>query len=134
MIKINIDLIETKTLNTAGNNYNLKDFGETTEAENLARDILAPLAVDALFIDSGDYHQASAAACGRLGRLFLDCSAAVGAALWFCGDSEEAEQLTTADGFRVRAFGWHKFAAVPVLILENPETEEDRAYLVRFDW
>lgn len=134
MIKINIDLIETKTLNTAGNNYNLKDYGETTEAENLARDILAPLAVDSLFIDSGDYHQASAASLGKLGREFLECSAVCGSALWFCGDSEQTKKLTTADGFRVRAFGWHKFAAVPVLIVENPETEEARAYLVRFDW
>ena len=104
---------------------------ETTEGEKLARDILAPLAVAELMRKEGNKHQKHTAA--KLGKMFLNCGAVCGSALWFCGDSDEAQALTLADGFRVRAFGQVSRGGCFVLILENSE-EIERAYLVRPSW
>ena len=139
MLKINIDLIrlsEELAKEQGATASNFRDFGETTESENLARDILAPLAVDALFSTEGDYHQASAASFGKLGAKWWNACAVCGSALWWCGDSEEAKSLTLADGFRPRAFGLVKGGACFVLILESTtgEEEKERAYLVRYDY
>lgn len=104
---------------------------ETTEGEKLARDVLAPLAVAQLMREEGNAKQKSKAAA--LGKMFYNCGAVCGSALWFCGDSEEAEALTLADGYRVRGFGQVSRGGCLVLILENDE-EKERAYLVRANW
>lgn len=104
---------------------------ESTEGEKLARDILAPLAVAQLMRKEGNAKQKHLAA--NYGKMFLNCAAVCGSALWFCGDSDEAAALTLADGFRVRAFGQVSRGGCFVLILENCE-EIERAYLVRPSW
>lgn len=135
MEKINIDLTRLTAEDAKAQNITACNFTEElTQAEKLARDILAPLAVDALFIDEGNYKQASAANFGKMGELFADGSAVCGGAVWYCGGSAaDAERLTLADGFRPRAFGRCIGGACFALILEDAN-ETERAYLVRFEW
>ena len=102
-----------------------------TEAERLARDILAPLAVAELMKREGTPEQKQIAVAR--GQLFAECSAVCSGALWFCGDADERKALTLADGFRPRAFGRCCSGACFVLILQN-SFEEERAYLVRPSW
>ena len=106
-------------------------YEQETETDRLARDVLAPLAVAQLMREEGSQDQKANAR--HLGDVFLDCSAVCGSALWFCGSREQAEALTLADDYRVRAFGKLSPRSCFVLILENLE-EEERAYLVRANW
>lgn len=131
-MKIKIDLIKLDQEESASQNIRASALNDEkmTEAEKLARDILAPLAVAELFKREAN---AEIITAQRLGKLFLDCGAVCSGALWFCGDSEECQALTLADGFRVRAFGRCHPGACFVLILENSE-EIERAYLVRPNW
>ena len=69
----------------------------------------------------------------KIGKMFLNCGAVCGSALWFCGGSDEAEALTLGDGFRVRGFGQVSRGGCFILILENSE-EKERAYIVRPNW
>lgn len=134
-MKLNIDLIKLDEEESVAQNIRASALNDEkmTEAERLARDILAPLAVDALFTNEGNYKQASASSFGKMGALFANGSAVCGGAVWFCGSAEDAQALTLADGFRPRAFGRCHPGACFVLILENSE-EEERAYLVRPNW
>lgn len=106
-------------------------YEQETETDRLARDILAPLAVAELMRKAGNEQQKARA--DRLGKIFADCSAVCGSALWFCGSREEAEALTLGNSYRVRAFGKLSPRSCFVLILENPK-ERERAYLVRANW
>ncbi len=106
-------------------------YEQETESDRLARDILAPLAVAAVMEKEGNPEQKAHAF--QLGDMFLDCSAVCGSALWFCGDSKQAQALTLANSYRVRAFGKLSPRSCFVLILENPK-EKERAYLVRANW
>lgn len=106
-------------------------YEQETETDRLARDILAPLAVAELMRKAGSEQQKARA--DKLGEIFADCSAVCGSALWFCGSREEAEALTLANSYRVRAFGKLSPHSCFVLILENPK-EKERAYLVRANW
>lgn len=136
MKNIKIDLIRLNEEEAEAQGVKASHFvngEEMTEVDRLARDILAPLAVDALFTDEGNYKQQSAASFGKLGRLFADVSAACGGAVWFCGSQEEAESLTLADGFRPLGFGQVSRGGCFVLILKNNQ-EKERAYLVRPSW
>lgn len=135
MLKIKIDLIKLSQEEAKAQNLRASALNDEqmTEAEHLARDVLAPLSIDALFTSEGNYKQASAASFGKLGELFADCCAACGGALWFCGSREDADRLTLADGFRPRAFGRVSPGGCFVLILQNNE-EQERAYLVRPNW
>lgn len=108
----------------------LNDEG-MTEAERLARDILAPLAVAELMRKEGTRIQKANAA--KIGKMFSNCGAVCGGALWFCGGQEESQALTLADGYRVRGFGQVSRGGCFVLIVENSD-EEERAYLVRPSW
>lgn len=133
MLNIQIDLIELSQEEAQEQKIAasaLNDDG-MTEAERLARDILAPLAVRMLFILEGDTVQTIQAR--QLGEIFANCSAVCGGALWFCGSKEEADRLTLDDGYRVRAFGRIARGGCFILILENNE-EQERAYLVRPNW
>ena len=135
MLNIYIDLVRLteEEAQEQGIRASALNDNNMTEAERLARDILAPLAVDQLFTEEGDYHQASAASFGKLGRIFAECSACCGGALWLCGSQEDAEALTLADGYTVRAFGRVAAGGCFILILEDAE-ERERAYLVRPNW
>ena len=106
-------------------------YEQETETDRLARDILAPLAVAELMRKTGNEYQKTHA--GRIGEIFAECSAVCGSALWFCGSREEAEALTLANSYKVRAFGKLSPRSCFVLILENPK-EKERAYLVRANW
>ena len=108
-MKIKVDLIKLTQEESNEQKIRASAFNDEkmTEAEKLARDILAPLAVAELLRREGT--------------------------LWFCGDSDERDALTLADGFRPRAFGRCCPGACFVLILQNNE-EEERAYLVRPNW
>lgn len=132
MLNIKIDLIRLDQEESAAQNIRASALNDDqmTEAERLARDILAPLAVAELYKQetSADNYTAR-----KLGELFADCGAVCSGALWFCGDSDESDRLTLADGFRPRAFGRCHPGACFVLILEN-DNEEERAYLVRPNW
>lgn len=132
MLNIKIDLFKLDKEESAAQEVRASALNDKqmTEAEKLARDILAPLAVAELYKQetNADSYTAS-----KLGELFADCSAVCSGALWFCGDSEEAKRLTLADGFRPRAFGRCCLGGCFVLILEN-DNEEERAYLVRPNW
>lgn len=108
----------------------LNDEG-MTEAERLARDILAPLAVAELLRQEGNSEQLRTAS--KRGQLFADCGAVCSGALWFCGSQEDKEALTLADGYTPRAFGRCHVGGCFILILENEE-ETERAYLVRPSW
>ena len=133
-MKIKIDLIKLDEETAKGGKVAACYFineRETTEGEKLARDIIAPLAVAELMRKEGTKTQKSNAA--KIGKMFLNCGAVCGSALWFCGDAEESQALTLADGFRVRGFGQVSRGGCFVLILENSE-EQERAYLVRFNW
>lgn len=133
-MKININLIRLDEETAKGGKVAACYFineRETTEGEKLARDVLAPLAVAELMRKEGTKAQRSQAA--HLGKMFLNCGAVCGSALWFCGGREEAEALTLGDGFRVRGFGQVSRGGCFVLILENNE-EKERAYLVRPNW
>ena len=135
MLKITVDLFKLSEEDAKAQGISAAALNDENmnESERLARDVLAPLAVDQLFIDEGDYHQASAGSFGKLGQLFADCGAACSGALWFCGGQDDADRLTLADGFRPRAFGRCHPGGCFVLILENNE-EKERAYLVRPSW
>lgn len=135
MLKIKIDLVKLteEEANEQGIRASALNDDKMNEHERLARDILAPLAVDQLFTEEGNYHQASAASFGKMGDIFANCSACCSGALWFCGSSEERESLTLADGFRPRAFGRVALGGCFILILENDQ-EQERAYLVRPNW
>ena len=132
MLNIKIDLIKLDEEESAAQNIRASALNDEkmTEAERLARDILAPLAVAELFKREANAERITAQ---RLGDLFADCGAVCSGALWFCGDSDDCDRLTLADGFRPRAFGRCHPGACFVLILENNE-EEERAYLVRPNW
>ena len=133
-MRIKIDLVKLNEETAKGGKVAACYFineRETTEGEKLARDVLAPLAVAQLMRTEGTKGQRSQAA--HLGKMFYNCGAVCGSALWFCGDSEEAQALTLADGFRVRGFGQVSRGGCFVLILENNE-EKERAYLVRPNW
>lgn len=132
MLNIKIDLIRLDQEESAAQNIRASALNDDqmTEAERLARDVLAPLAVAEL------YKQETSAdnyAARKLGELFAYCGWACSGALWFCGSAEDAQALTLADGFRPRAFGRCHPGACFVLILEN-DNEEERAYLVRPNW
>lgn len=77
-------------------------YEQETESDRLARDLLAPLAVAELMRKAGNEYQKNHA--HKLGEMFAECSAVCGSALWFCGSSEEAEALTLAKSYRVRAY------------------------------
>ena len=132
MLNIRIDLIKLDQEESAAQKIRASALNDDqmTEAEKLARDILAPLAVAELYKQetSADNYTAR-----KLGELFADCGAVCSGALWFCGDSDDRDRLTLADGFRPRAFGRCHPGACFVLILEN-DNEEERAYLVRPNW
>lgn len=132
-MKIKVDLIRLEQEESTAQNIRASALNDEkmTEAEKLARDILAPLAVAELLRREGTPTQ-QARAVAR-GQMFAECSAVCSGALWFCGDSDERDALTLADGFRVRAFGRCCPGACFVLILQNSE-EEERAYLVRPSW
>lgn len=132
-MKIKIDLIKLSQEESNEQKIRASALNDEkmTEAERLARDILAPLAVTELLRREGTPTQQARAV--RCGQMFADCSAVCSGALWFCGDSEERDALTLADGFRPRAFGRCCPSACFVLILQNNE-EEERAYLVRPSW
>lgn len=132
-MKIKINLIKLSQEDSTAQNILASALNDEkmTEAEKLARDILAPLAVAELMRKEGTKAQKSQAA--QIGKIFLNCGAVCSGALWFCGDSEDGERLTLADGFRVRAFGRCLPGACFVLILQNSE-EVERAYLVRPNW
>lgn len=106
-------------------------YEQESESDRLARDILAPLAVAELMRKEGNQDQKAHAQ--TLGDIFAESSAVCGSALWFMGDREDAEALTLANSYRVRAFGKTDPRGCFVLILENPE-EQERAYLVRANW
>lgn len=132
MFKIIIDLVRLTKEEAEAQHISASAFiDEMNECERLARDILAPLSVHQLMKEEGDKVQQINAQ--SLGRRFLECSAECGGALWFCGDQEDAQRLTVADGFKVRAFGRIHKDGCFILILENQE-EEERAYLVRPSW
>ena len=102
-----------------------------TEAERLARDILAPLAVAELMRQEGNRIQKSTAR--RLGETFADCGAVCGESLWFCGCDDERALLTLAGDFYPYAFGRTCPGGCFILITRNNK-EEERAYLVRPVW
>lgn len=134
MLKIKIDL--TKLLQEEAKRQKVRaccfmPYGEETEADRLARDILAPLAVAELMKQEGNPKQKANAQ--KLGEMFANCGAVCGSALWFCGDSEEAAALTLSNSYRVKAFGKMSRGGCFVLILEDPQ-ENERAYLVRANW
>ena len=131
-MKLKIDLIKLDEGESVAQNIRASALNDEkmTEAERLARDILAPLAVAELYRKETNTNKTTAK---MLGDMFADCGAVCSGALWFCGSQEEADRLTLADGFRPRAFGRCHPGACFVLILENSE-EEERAYLVRPDW
>lgn len=135
MLKINIDLIKltSEEAKEQGIRASALNDDKMNESERLARDVLAPLAVDQLFLEEGNYKQQSAASFGKLGDIFANCSACCSGALWFCGDAGESEKLTLADGFRPLCFGRVALGGCFILILENNE-EQERAYLVRPNW
>jgi len=132
MLNIKIDLIKLTEEESTAQNIRASALNDEkmTEAERLARDILAPLAVAELYKKEANAERITAQ---RLGDLFANCGAVCSGALWFCGDREDADRLTLADGFRPRAFGRCHPGACFVLILENSE-EKERAYLVRPNW
>lgn len=132
MLKIKIDLIRLNEEESAAQKIRASALNDEkmTNAEELARDILAPLAVAELFKQEG---HAESITARKLGQLFADCGTVCRGALWFCGDGDDCDRLTLADGFRPRAFGRCHPGACFVLILENNE-EEERAYLVRPNW
>lgn len=132
-MKIKVDLIKLNQEESNEQKIRASALNDEkmTEAEKLARDILAPLAVAELLRREGTPTQ-QARAVAR-GQMFAECSAVCSGALWFCGDSDERDALTLADGFRPRAFGRCCPGACFVLILQNNE-EEERAYLVRPSW
>lgn len=130
-IKINLYRLNEEEAKAQRISASALNDAEMTEAEHLARDVLAPLAVRQLFIDEGDKVQKINAR--QLGEIFANCGAVCGGALWFCGSGEEADRLTLADGYRVRAFGRIARGGCFILILENSE-EQERAYLVRPEW
>lgn len=133
-MKIKVDLIPFDTTPKGAENiaqWNYKEYNEITPAESLTRDTLAPLVVAELLRKEGTPHQKQLAKAR--GQLFADCSAVCGSALWFCGDQEERDALTLADGFRPRSFGFPRGSLLPFLFLED-DNEQERAYLVRFEW
>ena len=133
-MKIKIELIPFKREGNEAEKiqqWNYKEYNEITPAEALTRDTLSPLVVAELMRKEGTPTQKKTARI--LGEMFANCSVVCGSALWFCGDSEESQALTLADGFRVRSFGFPRGSLLPFLFVENSE-EHDRAYLVRFDW
>lgn len=132
MLNIKIDLIKLTEEESAAQNIRASALNDEqmTEAERLARDILAPLAVAELYKKET---RAEGITARKLGEMFANCGAVCSGALWFCGDAEESQALTLADGFRPRAFGRCHPGACFVLILENDE-EKERAYLVRPNW
>ena len=133
-MKIKVDLIQFDTTPKGAENiaqWNYKDFNEITPAEALTRDTIAPLVVAELLKKEGAPIQKKLAKAR--GQLFAECSAVCGSALWFCGGSDEAEALTLPDGFRPRSFGFPRGSLLPFLFVENSE-EQERAYLVRFEW
>ena len=130
-IYINLIKLNEEEAKAQGIRASALNDAEMTEAEHLARDILAPLSVRQLFIEEGNKGQQINAR--QLGEIFANASAVCGGACWFCGDSEEADRLTLADGFRPRAFGRIARGGCFVLILENDQ-EQERAYLVRPEW
>ena len=134
MLKIKIDL--TRLSAEDAQQQNIKSCyylnrEELTAGDNLARDILAPLAVAELMRTEGNETQKKNAQ--KLGDIFGNCSSVCGSALWFLGDREERQALTLADGFAPDSFGITCRGGCFILILEN-DNEEERAYLVRFNW
>ena len=132
-MKIKVDLIRLEQEDSTAQNIRASALNDEkmTEAEKLARDILAPLAVAELLRREGTPEQRKLATAR--GQLFAECSAVCSGALWFCGDDDERKALTLAGGFRPRAFGRCCAGACFVLILQN-SFEEERAYLVRPSW
>ena len=134
MLNIKIDLVKVSKEDASRQNIKACNFvkcEEMTENDRLASDILAPLSVCELMKQEGNKEQQKNAR--KIGEMFANCCAPCDGALWFCGDSQEAEALTLADGFRVYAFGMVSRGGCFVLILENSE-EKERAYLVRPNW
>lgn len=133
MLKIKIDLIKLEPEEAAAQGIKASALNDEkmTEAERLARDILAPLAVAELMRQEGNREQKQNAR--TLGEIFRDCGAVCGGSLWFCGSTLEREALTLADGFRVRAFGRTCAGGCFILILQD-NNETERAYLVRPSW
>lgn len=133
-MKIKIDLVKLSQEDAKGGNISAASFmpyESATESHHLARDILAPLAVAELMRKEGNETQKNNAQ--KLGQMFANCSAVCGSALWFLGSQEEAEALTIAEGYRVRAFGQMSPRGCFVLILQNDE-ENEKAILCRANW
>ena len=133
-MKIKVDLIQFDTTPEGAQNiaqWNYKEYNEITPAEALTRDTLAPLVVAELMRKEGTQTQSKTAR--MLGDTFANSCACCGSALWFCGDYEESQALTLPDGFRPRSFGFPRGSLLPFLFVENSE-EQERAYLVRFEW
>jgi len=133
-MKINIELTELNQEDAKGGGISAASFmpyEQATETHHLARDILAPLAVAQLMREKGNEWQRSHAA--KLGEMFAECSAVCGSALWFLGSQEEAQALTIAEGYTVRAFGQMSPRGCFVLILQDNQ-ENEKAILCRANW
>ena len=117
--------------NKEARSINTREHNETTPADLFTLDTVAPLAIAQLLREKGNEYQRTHAE--KIAREWVESSAPIGGALWFCGDSETAAACTFADGFRVRCVGWVRGLVLPVLFTENKE-EKERAHLVRFEW
>lgn len=132
-MKIKIDLITLTEEERTGDKISAAALNDDkmTEAERLARDILAPLAVAELMRQQGNQTQKSNAR--QLGQIFADCGAVCGGSLWFAGCDDDRAPLTLAGGFFPYAFGRTCPGGCFILITRN-SNEEERAYLVRPAW
>ena len=133
MLKIKVDLIKLEQEEAAAQGIKASALNDEkmTEAERLARDILAPLAVAELMRQEGNEKQKQSAR--TLGEIFADCGAVCGGSLWFAGCDDDRAPLTLAGGFYPYAFGRTCPGACFVLILQD-DNETERAYLVRPSW
>ena len=133
MLKIKIDLIKLSQEEAAAGGVRASALNDDkmTEAERLARDILAPLAVRELMIQEGNPAQVINAA--KLGERFANYGAVCGGSLWFAGCDDDRAPLTLAGGFYPYAFGRTCPGGCFILITRN-SNEEERAYLVRPAW
>lgn len=133
MLNIKIDLVKLSQKDAKAQKVAacyFMPYEQETESDRLARDVLAPLAVAEVMRKEGNSSQKLNAS--KCGRIFLNCGAVCGSALWFCGGCEDAEALTLPNGYRVRGFGKLSPRSCFVLILDKGEKE--RAYLVRPSW
>ena len=132
-MNIKIDLITLTEEERTGDKISAAALNDDkmTEAEKLARDILAPLAVAELMRQQGNPTQKAKAR--QLGQIFADCGAVCGGSLWFAGCDDDRAPLTLAGGFYPYAFGRTCPGGCFILITRN-SNEEERAHLVRPAW